>query len=262
VHLGSAHSRARPARPSPLGRFGPRPKKQGRHCQGAGRRRRRPILASRRPGAGGEGSEEHHRNGGTQIRGVDDDWLERRWRAPAQRSWCGDELERRSWRRRQPQRIVRVADPRGGARQWKKAMASSSRGDRRGGGGRRCCSSGEATRGGMCDGTVGEEAALGGQGRGSEGAEWCGVARRLPREEKKQCIPWTDNATVTHRTAAACAARGGDVAAPDQQLAGSANYTGGSDRGWHGQNYDPTGTVAMSRAQFTAELIFQYSNYL
>jgi hypothetical protein len=139
-------------------------------------------------------------------------------------------------------------------------MASSSRGDRRGGGGRQCCSSGEATHGGMCDGTVGEEAALGGQGCGSEGAEWCGVAQQLLREEKKRCIPRTDNATVTHRMAAACAARG-DMAAPDQQLAGSANSVGasgsdGSDRGWHGRNYDPTGTVAMGQAQFTAELIF------
>jgi hypothetical protein len=72
---------------------------------------------------------------------------------------------------------------------------------------------------------------------------------------------------MTHRAPAACAARGGDVVASDQQLAGSANCTvasgsGGSDRSWRGQNYDPTGTVAMTRAQFTAELIFQFSNYL
>jgi hypothetical protein len=57
------------------------------------------------------------------------------------------------------------------------------------------------------------------------------------------------------------------VAASDQQLAGSADSagmsgSGGSDRGWRGQNCDPIGTVAMGRAQFTAELIFQYSNYL
>jgi hypothetical protein len=72
---------------------------------------------------------------------------------------------------------------------------------------------------------------------------------------------------VTHRAAATCAARGRDVAVSSQQLAGSADSagvsgSGNSDRSWRGQNCDPTGTVAMGRAQFTAELIFQYSNYL
>jgi hypothetical protein len=100
-------------------------------------------------------------------------------------------------------------------------MACSSGWDRRGGCGRRCCSLGEATRGGR---------------HGSEGAEWCGIARRLSREEKKWCLPRTDSATVTHRTATTGTARGGDVAASDQQLAGSvdsanASNSGGSDRG-------------------------------
>jgi hypothetical protein len=63
---------------------------------------------------------------------------------------------------------------------------------------------------------VGEEAALGGQGHGGEGAKWCGVARRVSREEEKQRLPRIDNTTVTHMAAAACAARGGDVAASDQ----------------------------------------------
>jgi hypothetical protein len=55
--------------------------------------------------------------------------------APAQRSWSGDELRRRSWRRRQPQGTVRVAGARGGTRQWKKVMACSSGGVQWGGGG-------------------------------------------------------------------------------------------------------------------------------
>jgi hypothetical protein len=62
---------------------------------------------------------------------------------------------------------------------------------------------------------------------------------------------------VTHRATAACAARGGDVVASDQQLAGSADSAGasgngGSDRSWSGRNCDPPDTVAMGRAQFTA----------
>jgi hypothetical protein len=69
VHLCSAHSGARPARPSgpaPLGVLAHDRRNRG----GAGRRRRRPIPSSRRPGAHGEGGEEHHQSGGTQIRGV------------------------------------------------------------------------------------------------------------------------------------------------------------------------------------------------
>jgi hypothetical protein len=56
VHLGSAHSRARPARPSgpaPLGRFG-LAEEIGEGGGRGHRRRRRPILVSRRPEAGGE----------------------------------------------------------------------------------------------------------------------------------------------------------------------------------------------------------------
>jgi hypothetical protein len=146
-------------------------------------------------------------------------------------------------------------------------MACSSGGDRRGGGGRRCRSSGEATRGGRCGGTVEEEATLGGQGRGGVGAEWCGVTRRLSREEEKQRLPRTNNAMMTHTVAAACTACGGDVAASDQQLAGSTDSAGvsasdGSDRSWRGRNCDPTSIVEMGRPQFTAKFIFQYPNYL
>jgi hypothetical protein len=131
--------------------------------------------------------------------------------------------------------MIGVAGLRDGTRQWKKAIAWSGGGDQRGGGGRRCRSSGEATRGGRCGGTVGEEAALRGQGRGGKGAEWCGVARRVLREEKKHCLTRIDNTTVTHMAAVACAARGGDVAVSDQQLAGSVDSagmsgSGGSDR--------------------------------
>jgi hypothetical protein len=51
------------------------------------------------------------------------------------------------------------------------------------------------------------------------------------------------------------------MAASDQQLAGSADNTdtsgsGDLGRSWRGQNCDPPSTVAMGRAQFTAELIF------
>jgi hypothetical protein len=67
--------------------------------------------------------------------------------------------------------------------------------------------------------------------------------------------------------AAACTARGADVAASDQQLARSADSAGVR---WQlrfiqsrrGRDCDPTGTLAMGRAQITAEMIFQYSNYL
>jgi hypothetical protein len=91
--------------------------------------------------------------------------------------------------------------------------------------------------------------------------EWCGVARRLSWEEKKHRLPGTDNVTVTHRTTAACTARGGDVAASDPQLARSVNSasvssSGGSVMGWGGRNCDPTGIVVMGRAQFTAKLFF------
>jgi hypothetical protein len=104
---------------------------------------------------------------------------------------------------------------------------------------------GGATRGRRCGGTVGEEDALGGQGHGSEGAEWCGVARWLSREEE-------DNATVTHGVTVACAVRG-DVAPSDQQRAGLTNSTGasgsgGSDRSWRGRNSDSIDTIAMGRA--------------
>jgi hypothetical protein len=39
------------------------------------------------------------------------------WRAPAQRSWSGDEFGRRSWRQWRPQGTIRAAGPRGGT-QW------------------------------------------------------------------------------------------------------------------------------------------------
>jgi hypothetical protein len=120
---------------------------------------------------------------------------------------------------------------------------------------------GGATRGRRCGGTIGEEDALGGQGHGSEGAEWCGVARWLSREEEKRRLPRTNNATVTHGVTVACAVSGGDVAPSDQQRAGLTNSTGasgsgGSDRSWRGRNSDSIDTIAMGRAQFTAELIF------
>jgi hypothetical protein len=67
--------------------------------------------------------------------------------------------------------------------------------------------------------------------------------------------------------AAACAARGGDMTASDQQLAwsvGSASvrWQLRFGRSWRGRDCDPIGTVVMGRAQITVELIFQYSNYL
>jgi hypothetical protein len=49
--------------------------------------------------------------------------------------------------------------------------------------------------------------------------EWCGVVRRLPREEERRRLSRTDSATVTHGVAVACAARGAGVAAWSQQLA-------------------------------------------
>jgi hypothetical protein len=57
------------------------------------------------------------------------------------------------------------------------------------------------------------------------------------------------------------------VAASDQQLARSADSTDVRwqlrfERSWRRRDCDPTSTVAMGRAQITAELIFQYSNYL
>jgi hypothetical protein len=72
VHLGSSHSRARPARPSspvPLGHFGPT---EGT-WEGGGRghrRRRRSIPVNRRPGAGGEvGQGERRRLKGLALGG-------------------------------------------------------------------------------------------------------------------------------------------------------------------------------------------------
>jgi hypothetical protein len=66
---------------------------------------------------------------------------------------------------------------------------------------------------------------------------------------------------------AACAVRGADVVASDQQLAQSTNSASARWQlrfgwSWHSRDYDPTGTVAMGRTQITAELLFQYSNYL
>jgi hypothetical protein len=69
VHLCSAK------RPSPLGRFGPRPKKQGRRGEAAA-----PVdsVEPEAWGPWGRG-EEHHQSGGTQIRGVGKVGAYREW---------------------------------------------------------------------------------------------------------------------------------------------------------------------------------------
>jgi hypothetical protein len=61
--------------------------------------------------------------------------------------------------------------------------------------------------------------------------EWCGVVRRLPREEERRRLPQTDSATVTHGVAAACATRGAGVVAWNQQLAVDRQRNG--ERRWH-----------------------------